>query len=420
MRKLIVLLVAPFLFAIAESRPPDIPFRIEMIDPGASEPAAVADINHDGKLDIISSEYWYEAPTWKKHQFRQINWTSNYEDNFVDLPLDVNGDGYPDIISVTYFTHKISWFENPGAHAPKTDAPWTEHVIDDSGPVEFAFLVDIQNSGKKRDILPQFVSRNHPLAWYELNDGKWIQHIVAPQSYGHGIGAGDLNGDGRTDILTPKGWFEAPADPRNGEWKFHPDWDSNAGASYCGLNSTSVTGQGTPPPPVPGSQPGELGFMHVIDINGDGRPDILATCAHDYGIFWMEQTADGKFVKHNIDYTWSVVHNSVLADMRGDGHLDLVTGKRFMAHNGNDPGEREPLGVYWYEFRKNPQGAVEWIRHVVSYGGQMGAGTGIQAVDIDGDGDIDIVAGGKSGLFLARNLTKESQAAVPAKPVAKR
>jgi len=99
----------------------------------------------------------------------------------------------------------------------------------------------------------------------------------------------------------------------------------------------------------------------------------------------------------------------VLADMRGDGHLDLVTGKRFMAHNGNDPGEREPLGVYWYEFRKNPQGAVEWIRHIVSYGGQMGAGTGIQAVDIDGDGDIDVIAGGKSGLFLARNLTHDAQ-----------
>jgi hypothetical protein len=409
MRKLLILFALSGLFAFGASRPPDIPFRIEMIDPGASESAAVADVNQDGKLDIISGENWFEAPTWKKHQFRQIDWTSNYEDNFVDLPLDVNGDGYPDVISVTYFTHKMSWFENPGAHATKTDAPWKEHMIDDSGPIEFAFLVDIQNSGKKRDILPQFVSNQHPLAWYELKDDNWIQHIVAPSGYGHGIGAGDVNGDGRTDILTPKGWFEAPADPRNGEWKFHPDWDSNAGASYCGLNSTSVTGQGTPPPRTPGSQPGELGFMHVLDINGDGRPDVLATCAHDYGIFWLEQTADGKFVKHNIDYTWSQAHNSVLADMRGDGHLDLVTGKRFMAHNGNDNGEREPLGVYWYEYRLNPQGAVEWIRHIVSYGGQMGAGTGIQAVDIDGDGDVDVIAGGKSGLFLARNLTHDTQ-----------
>lgn len=281
MRKLMILLALSGLLAAADSRPPDIPFQIEMIDPGESEPAAAADINHDGHMDIISGEYWYEGPAWKKHQFRQINYTGNYIDDFVDMPIDVNADGYPDIVSVTYFTHKMSWFENPGANVAKSDEPWKEHMIDDSGPIEFAFLVDIQNSGKKRDLLPEFVNRNLPLAWYELKGGQWLKHVVSPNSYGHGIGAGDVNGDGRTDILTPKGWFEAPPDPRNGEWKFHPDWDSNAGASYCGLNSTSVTGQGTPPPPVPGSQPGELGFMHVVDINGDGRPDILTTCAHD-------------------------------------------------------------------------------------------------------------------------------------------
>lgn len=420
MRKLLFLFAVSGVLALAASRPPDIPFRIEMIDPGASESAAVADVNHDGKLDIISGENWFEAPTWKKHPFRQIDFAGNYIDNFVDLPIDVNGDGYPDVVSVTYFTHKISWFQNPGAGVAKSTEAWAEHVIDDSGPVEFAFLVDIQNSGKKRDLLPQFTQNQHPLAWYELKDGKWVQHIVAPSGYGHGIGAGDVNGDGRTDILTPKGWLEAPADPRAGDWKFHPDWDSNAGASYCGLNSTMVTGQGTPPPRTPGSQPGELGFIHVIDINGDGLPDVLATCAHDYGIFWLEQRAGGQWAKHNIDYTWSQAHTSVLADMRGDGHLDLVAGKRFMAHNGNDNGEREPLGVYWYEFRKNPAGAVEWIRHVITYGGQMGGGTQLQAVDIDGDGDMDVVTGGKSGLFLARNLTNDSASATRAVPIASR
>ena len=78
-----------------------------------------------------------------------------------------------------------------------------------------------------------------------------------------------------------------------------------------------------------------------------------------------------------------------------------------MAHNGNDPGEKEPLGVYWYEVpcRGRPR-AVEWVRHVIDYGGRIGGGMQIPVVDIDGDGDLDIVCAGKSGLFLLENLTK--------------
>ena len=95
-------------------------------------------------------------------------------------------------------------------------------------------------------------------------------------------------------------------------------------------------------------------------------------------------------------------------DLNGDGQPELVTGKRYMAHNGNDPGEREPLGVYWYEFRKDAKGVIEWIRHIISYSGRMGGGMQIAVVDIDGDGDLDVVSGGKSGLFLAENVTNSS------------
>jgi hypothetical protein len=148
--------------------------------------------------------------------------------------------------------------------------------------------------------------------------------------------------------------------------------------------------------------------MHVADVNGDGRNDVIAGAAHDYGVFWFEQGEDGKWTRRTIDIAWSQAHASTLVDINGDGQLELVTGKRFMAHNGSDPGEREPLGIYWFEHQPGNGRSVEWIRHIIDFGGRMGGGMQIPVVDLDGDGDLDIVCAGKSGLFLAENETKKA------------
>ena len=391
MRSLLLTISACGVLSMVAGGSADIPFRIHMIDGGASETAAVADINRDGRLDIVSGENWYEAPTWIKHKFRELPYTQYYVDGFSDLPLDVDGDGYPDIISVTWFARKISWWKNPG----KSAGPWTETIIDSGFPVEFALLVDLDNDGKARELLPQAGNEQTPQAWYEVKDGAFVKHVVSHQSHGHGIGVGDINGDGRADILTPKGWLEAPADPRSGDWKFHADWEDNTT---------------------------QFGFMYAVDLNGDGRNDVLTTSAHGYGVFWLEQGQNGRWTRHTIDDSWSQGHASTLVDLNRDGHLGLVTGKRYMAHNGRDPGEREPLGVYWYEYRQAPGGGGpgaqgrrggdlgrnggEWIRHLIDYGGRVGGGMQIPVVDIDGDGDLDLVCAGKSGLFLIENLTK--------------
>ena len=364
---LIVLAFITASLAWTLSRPAEIPFEKHTIDLGASETAAIADIDGDGKLDIVSGENWYRAPKWEKHKFRTLHHQDNYVDDFSDLPLDVNGGGRIDIVSGTYFQRKLVWLENPG----KIDGEWKEHLIDSGYPCEFAFLVDLKNTGQKRDLLPEYDKPEAPLTWYELQNGAWIKHVVSPTSFGHGIGVGDVNGDGRNDILTPKGWFEAP------DWKFHPDFDL-----------------------------GSVGFMYVLDVNGDGCADIVTSMAHHYGIFWLEQLADGKWAKHMIDDSWSQAHAMTMVDLNGDGQMDFLTGKRFMAHNGRDPGEREPLGVYWYEFLRDGKN-VQWVKHVVDYSTRTGGGMQIPVADLYGRGALDFVTAGKSGLFLFENMLRK-------------
>lgn len=367
-----------------------IPFRKHTLDLGVCEAVAVADMNADGRLDIVSGESWYEqlaprpghGPRFIKHKFRDLPYGHFYLEDLSDLVIDVNGDGHPDLVTCSYWSNPLAWWENPGAPGK----PWTEHLMENRSPVEFAFLVDILNTGKPLQLLPQFGSRDFPLTWYEIG-GKgaasaWIKHEISPNSYGHGIGAGDVNGDGRTDIVTPEGWFEAPTDPRNGQWIFHAEFDL-----------------------------GETGFIYVTDLNGDGLPDLVTSLGHGYGIFWMEQsrTATGKraWTRHLIDDGWSQSHAMTLADLNGDGRPELITGKRYYAHE-HDPGANEPLGVYWYEALDRQ--ALKWRRHLIDYSSRAGGGLQIPVADLDGDGDLDVIVAGKSGLFLFENLTTGARA----------
>ncbi len=190
------------------------------------------------------------------------------------------------------FGKRLLWYRNPG----KAAGLWKEQVIESGFFVEFAFLVDLDNDGKAREILPNYLDKEAPLAWYEPKDGAFVRHVVSERSYGHGIGAGDVNGDGRNDVITPQGWFEAPPDPRSGPWTFHQDFKL-----------------------------GTTGFIHAIDINGDRRNDLVTSLAHNYGILWFEQGEAKQWMRRVIDDSWSQAHAVTLVDINADGQKDRAT-----------------------------------------------------------------------------------------------
>ncbi len=217
------------------------------------------DVDNDGKLDIVAGDTWYQAPDWKPYHVRDVARVGTYYNDFATLPLDVNGDGHTDFVTCSYFGKNVGWVENPG----KAGAPWTYHEVDVPGNIEAAWMVDLSGDGVP-DVLPNTVN---VVVWYEVvkkSDGKGFdlkKHDFGSAAAGHGVGSGDVNGDGRTDLLTPKGWFEAPADPAHGSWAWHPDWQ---------LGATGIQ-------------------ILARDVDGDGLADIVYGMGHDYGLFWLHQ-----------------------------------------------------------------------------------------------------------------------------------
>ncbi|MCH9653468.1 MAG: VCBS repeat-containing protein [Planctomycetes bacterium] len=355
-----------------------------------SEGSAAADVNKDGKMDVIAGDVWYEAPDWKMHEVRKPGKFVagvGYSDSFCNFAYDINQDGWTDFIYVSFPGKEFYWYENP----KNKPGHWKEHLIWHSICNETPKFSDLNGDGK-----PELIFGSQPekqmgyleIPSPELATKKWdfipISKPGDPKKNGtfkyyHGLGVGDFNKDGRQDVLIPDGWWEGPEVLGEGLWKFHPFTLSVSGAA-----------------------PAEkMADLYVEDLDQDGDNDIIGSSAHAFGVWWFENVSEAgkpKFKGHLIDKSYSQTHAMHFLDMNGDGQRDMVTGKRFFAHNGKDPGGKDPVVMYWYEIKRGKNAAPQFIPHKIKAGNDTGVGTQFSMADMNGDGRPDIVLSNKKGV----------------------
>jgi hypothetical protein len=383
--------------------------RRQLNDQFWSEGANFGDLNRDGVNDIISGPWWWEGPDFeKRHEYYPATKTfelklgpmttvtvpgfegalgkeNTYSDNFFAWPYDFNADGWNDILVIGFPGRDTSWFENPKGR----DTHWVRHTIFDQTDNESPAFADLTGDGK-----PELVCITRGQYGYAAPDWSdpakpWTFRAITPNNqYGnftHGMGIGDVNGDGRLDLLEKNGWWEQPAslagDP---VWIFHPQPMGTGGAQ-----------------------------MHVYDVNGDGLNDIITSlAAHGFGLAWYEQYREGSAInfrehvfvnKDPSDNAYGVkfseIHAIELVDMDADGVKDIVTGKRFWSHGRTgDPDRNDAAVLYWFKIARQADKGVDFVPYLID--DQSGVGTQVAAGDINGDGLPDVVVGNKRGTFV--------------------
>jgi hypothetical protein len=346
------------------------PFLQHRVGKDLSEGVSVFDFDKDGRLDVVSGAYWYKAPHWQATKFREVRFVNEYVVNCGEFAVDVNGDGYEDIVGAGWQEDGIFYWENPR----KTGAIWPSRKIVGSKDTEGLAMADVDGDGHK-DLLVSNYSRQ-PMMWIRVRPkAEFEVHVIQAdgRGNGHGIGFGDVDGDGKGDIVTERGWF------RQIDWKTDR-WDYRA---EFHLHDASIR-------------------MEVSDVNLDGKADIVYGRGHDYGLYWLQQLGEGKWKANAIDESFSQVHTVALDDIDGDGKPEILAGKRYRAHNEKDPGAFEPVVFYYYRFRPGVRPLFERIPLAVN--SPASPGMQLVVVDLDGDGDQDIVTAGKGGQFWFENM----------------
>jgi hypothetical protein len=379
-------LVVGFALLGGSSHAADIAWERQQLDAAfRSEGVAAADVNHDGKVDVLAGDVWYEAPSWKMHEIRTPGKHVagvGYSTSFANWAYDCNGDGWDDFLLIGFPGDPFYWYENP----KNEPGHWKQHLIWHSACNESPDFEDVDGDGKPELVLgsqPEAQMGYIPIPAKDKATMKWSFEPISEKGdpnangtfkYYHGLGVGDVNKDGRQDVVIPHGWWEQPSNDDAGPWAFH---QINLGKDEN--------------KPLPGAN------IYVDDLDQDGDQDMLMSSAHAYGVWWFENN-EGQFTYHLVDESYSQTHAAEYVDLNGDGSKDLVTGKRYYAHNGGDPGAEEPVVMVWYEIKKTKGKPPEFVRHDIAEGLNTGVGTQFLIKDMNGDRRPDIVLSNKKGV----------------------
>ena len=361
--------------------------------------AAAADFNHDGHIDIVSGPFIYYGPSFRDsteiYPNEAYNTSTQYPaKDWIEAAADFNHDGWTDVLTSGRGVG-ADLYINPGEEQRR----WKHYHVVDSVLGEETIVRDVYGDGNSELVYTSgdgYISIARPNPKDE--PAKWIIHHISEKGPWppHGIGAGDINKDGRMDILDAEGWWEQPpAGADSGPWKFHP-------VPFGHWARTSAGGCD----------------MAVYDVNGDGLPDVVTTLeSHGWGLAWFEHkrdktTGEISFVKHDVmgmhfdknagGVSFSQPHGTAMADVDSDGIPDFLVGKRVFSHLDDfyDPDPYGPAVLYWYRTVRNPKlpGGAELVPHLIH--NRSGAGSDILATDLNGDGKTDVVVATRSGTYI--------------------
>lgn len=363
---------------------------------GAQEVHA-ADMDNDGDLDLLSCSWWDGDIAWYENLDGQGDFTNKL--HLVDItgitkifPIDVDGDGYLDIVAGSYGKDEVYWYRN----------------VEGTGSLEAAvFLIeykdlyhmrpaDLDLDGDLDIIVCSYISYDE-VAWFENLDGDWTFSEKKNLLDGHtnNFIVKDIDGNNYPDIVVPlPGLGEVKLIQNNGDIDNSPIVKVEVGIdNVC--------------------------FISTADLDGDGRKDVLTASNK---LFWHRNISDYplEFEHHQLNVSLSGLFHQVYGkDLDGDGDMDIVystlnkigwfenldglgtfntdqtigdTKGHFEVVDVDSDGDLDIInGDNDIEWLENLGGAEAFEEHLIST--KLGQITFVTIGDFDGDDDVDVVSG---------------------------